>query len=198
MHCWMHLQRSPPSEAFLTLRTPKGLFPRMNNRMSSQVVRCRKGLSTVRTTEGSLSTMNSHVFLKVARSRIWLVALCTTKGFFSSVRSHVYLKLSEPEVRPGALWAGERLFSRMITQMFTPVAGLCERFLTKRTIKDLLRSRFGFVPEIHKTNLHPLNKCFRSVPIHLIRIQHFRLNTDPDLGLWWAKIGKNVQLTKDV
>ncbi len=62
----------------------------------------------------------------------------------------MYLKLSEPKVRPGTLGAGERLFSRMITQMFAPVAGLSERFLTKRTIKDLLRSRFGFVPEIQK------------------------------------------------
>ncbi len=29
-----------------------------------------------------------------------------------------------------------------------------------------------------------------------IRIQHFRLNTDPDPGFWWTKIGKNLQLKK--
>ncbi len=29
-----------------------------------------------------------------------------------------------------------------------------------------------------------------------IRIQHFRLNTDPDLGFWWPKIEKNLQVEK--
>ncbi len=34
------------------------------------------------------------------------------------------------------------------------------------------------------------------IRIHLIwiRIQHFRLNTDPDPGFWWPKIEKNLQL----
>jgi hypothetical protein len=29
-----------------------------------------------------------------------------------------------------------------------------------------------------------------------IRIQHFRLNTDPDLGVWWPIIENNLQLEK--
>jgi hypothetical protein len=29
-----------------------------------------------------------------------------------------------------------------------------------------------------------------------IRIQHFRLNSDPDPGFWWTKIWKNLQLKK--
>ncbi len=31
-----------------------------------------------------------------------------------------------------------------------------------------------------------------------IRIQHFWLNTGPDTGFWWPKIGKNLQLKKKI
>ncbi len=59
--------------------------------------------------------------------------------------------------------------------------------LIKKSFKTVLKRAFCIMQMVGTGGIHLIQ----------IRIQHFRLNTDPGPGFWWTINGKNLQLEQN-